>query len=539
MPKVDKAVNRTWGYQRSEELNERSATAGRFAVLSSVLILFTLLVTTSAFPQDEATVTARWDQGASKSRTSVSMSVCVEPPLRRTSPIHDQLFDAIRDLKADFLHFQPWRPYPRIAVAELEPPHDGKTYWDFSLLDPILIDFMKAAAGRPVVMNISTIPQWMFKTDKPVAYPSDPDEITWNYEQGTELRDPTMKEVAEYWARVVSWYTKGGFNDEYGKWHESGHHFKFAYWEVLNEVEYEHTMTPEFYTALYDAIVTEVRKVAPEMKFVGMALGPSGPLTQPKWFEYFLDPKNHRPGIPIDAFSYHYYCQPCPEPDAGPETLAFTLFPQAIGFVNVVRYIEAIRQRLAPHAMTMIDEVGTIFPDSQTPESADRIPNVYWNASAAMFAFLYPQLTRLGIDVVHESELIDYPGQYPGTTLVHWKTGRPNARYWVLKLIRENFAPGDKLVGTRVNVAAAKFRDSSTTREFVSGQAFVTNEGKRRILVVNKRDQSFEIVIPDGAGAQVEYVDQKTASDPPAKTTLKGDRFTLGGFGVAVVTLAK
>jgi hypothetical protein len=90
-----------------------------------------------------------------------------------------------------------------------------------------------------------------------------------------------------------------------------------------------------------------------------------------------------------------------------------------------------------------------------------------------------------------------------------------------------------------VNVAAAKFRDSSTTREFVSGQAFVTNEGKRRILVVNKRDQSFEIVIPDGAGAQVEYVDQKTASDPPAKTTLKGDRFTLGGFGVAVVTLAK
>ena len=54
-------------------------------------------------------------------------------------------------------------------------------------------------AGRPVFMNISTIHQWMFKADKPVSYPSDPDEITWSYEQGTELRDPTIKEVTDYW----------------------------------------------------------------------------------------------------------------------------------------------------------------------------------------------------------------------------------------------------------------------------------------------------------------------------------------------------
>jgi len=33
-------------------------------------------------------------------------------------------------------------------------------------------------------MNMSTISQWMFKTDKPVSNPSDPDEITWSYEQG-------------------------------------------------------------------------------------------------------------------------------------------------------------------------------------------------------------------------------------------------------------------------------------------------------------------------------------------------------------------
>jgi hypothetical protein len=43
--------------------------------------------------------------------------------MRRGSPIHKQLFEALQNLKADYLHFQPWRPYPRIAVAELEPPH--------------------------------------------------------------------------------------------------------------------------------------------------------------------------------------------------------------------------------------------------------------------------------------------------------------------------------------------------------------------------------------------------------------------------------
>jgi len=457
--------------------------------------------------------------------------------MRRGSPLHDQLFKTLHNFDGDYIRLVPWRPYPKLAVAELDPPHDGKTSWDFSGMDPILADFMEATSGHPVIMNISTIPQWMFKTEKPVAYPSDPDEIFWDYEQGTELRDPSGKEVADYWARVVSWYTKGGLTDEYGKWHESGHHYKFAYWEVLNEVEFEHNMTPEFYTPLYDAIVTEVRKVAAEMKFVGMALGPSGPLTQPKWFEYFLDPKNHKPGIPIDAFSYHYYCQPCPENDAPPETMAYSMFPQATGFVNVARYIEAIRQRLAPQAMTMVDEIGTIYPDAQIPEKADTIPNSYWNASAAMFAFVYPQLAKLGLNVLHHSELIDYPGQYPGTTLVNWNTGQPNARYWVLQLLRDNFLPGDKLVESGVQFEDPKIRNSPPTPQYVYGQAFLGRNQTRKVLIVNKRDRPFEIIVPNGDGAQIEYVDQLTASNPPAKSQIKGDRFTLNGFGVAVVTL--
>jgi len=74
-------------------------------------------------------------------------------------------------------------------LAELEPPKDGKTFWDFSLIDPVTEDFMSATSQHPVIFNFSTIPQWMLKIENPAPYPADPDQVTWDYEKGTELRD--------------------------------------------------------------------------------------------------------------------------------------------------------------------------------------------------------------------------------------------------------------------------------------------------------------------------------------------------------------
>jgi hypothetical protein len=167
--------------------------------------------------------------------------------------MHDSAFRALHDLGCDMVRYVPWLPYPKLSVAELDPPKDGKTSWDFSLIDPMTADFMEATAGHSVLMNFSAPPQWVWKTAKPVPYPADPDEVTWNYEQGTELRDPSMKELADYYARLVSWYTQGGFKDEYGVWHPSDHHYKIDNWEVFNEVDDEHSMTPPQYTAYYDA----------------------------------------------------------------------------------------------------------------------------------------------------------------------------------------------------------------------------------------------------------------------------------------------
>lgn len=109
--------------------------------------------------------------------------------------------------------------------------------------------------------------------------------------------------------------------------------------------------------------------------------------------------------------------------------------------------------------------------------------------------------------------------------MVDWKTGQPNARFWTLKLLHENFGPGDKLVQGRIS------------DPYVYAQAFVMPDGRRKVLLANERNRAFKITIPGAAGATEEYVDQTTGEQPPASAQLSGDEFTLSGFGVAVLRL--
>ncbi|MGA2987653.1 MAG: glycosyl hydrolase family 39 [Terriglobia bacterium] len=505
--------------------------AVRLAALLLVSVIMVLTscarketVTPSTAPE-KAAVTVNWDKVTMVSKSTPTLQVVVNPPLRPGTKIHDRVFQALHELGADYVRYVPWLPYPKLGVAELDPPQDGKTSWDFSLLDPMMEDLMNAQTGHTVIINFSTIPQWMFKTDKPVAYPSDPDQVTWNYEQGTEFRDPSLKEVADYYARLVSWYTQGGFTDEFGKRHDSGHHYKIDYWEVLNEVDGEHNMTPETYTRVYDAIVEAIHRADPKITCVGMGLG-----GEPREFiEYFLNHKNHKPGIPIAMISYHFYA--VPSSDETPEVMEHTYWDQADRFLSVVSYIQGIRERLSPETKTDADELGSISAEDTQQDKPGHvfkpIPNSFWNLCGSMYAYLYTELAKRGVEVAGESQLVGYPTQFPSVSLVDWDTGQPNARFWVLKVLRDNFGPGDKLVDTDSNIP------------YVYAQAFVTPEGKHKILLLNKRNRAFDVTLPGAEGAQVQLVDQTTSFQPPASSTMTGNQITLGGFAVAAVTLAK
>jgi hypothetical protein len=469
-------------------------------------------------------LTVDWDKTARISKTTATLQVVVNPPLRRGTPVHDNAFLALKELGADYVRYVPWLPYPRLGVAELEAPTKEKTSWDFSAIDPMTIDLLEATSGHSPVLNFSTIPQWMYKTEKPVAYPSDPNQVIWNYEQGTELRDPSAKEVGDYYARLLSWYSKGGFTDELGKRHDSGYHYPMQYWEVLNEVDFEHQMTPETYTKIYDATVTAMKAVEPHMKFVGIAM--ALPSQNPRYFEYFLDHKNHASGVPLDYISYHFYATP--NSSETPEIQQYTAFAQAEGFLNTVRYVEAIRQRLSPETGTMINEIGVIGAndsDQGEPTHVEKpIPASYWHLAGALYAYIFSELSRLGIDVAGESQLVGFPTQYPSVSMVSWENGKPNARFWVLRLLKDNFGAGDKIVDTSFGSAD------------VSVMPVVTRSGKHRVLFINKRERTAIIDVPSAKGAQLEYVDMTTDSQPSASSKLIADQVTLGGYSVAVLT---
>jgi hypothetical protein len=490
---------------------------------------------TQAYGQDSprrSEIKVDWKQVQNISRSTPTLQVVVNPQVERGAKLHDPSFAALHLLGADYVRYVPWLPYPKQAVAELEPAKDGKTSWDFSHIDPTLEDFMKATEGHSVILNFSTMPAWLWKTPQPITYPSDPEQVFWDYTKGTELVDPTMNQAADYYARLISWYTKGGLTDEYGKWHESGHHYKIAYWEVLNEPDLEHLWTPEMYTKFYDTVTAAMLKVDPDLKFVGLGLASN--LGQEHTLEYFLNPAHHAAGTPLDFISYHFYAAPASGEKI--DSWQYAFFNQADGFIKSVRLIEEIRKRYSPTTKTDLDELGIILKEDGkeigTPGYvAKDEPIGYWNLAASMYAYLYVEFAKIGIDVVGESQLVGYKSQFPSVSMMNYKTGEPNARFWVLKLLKDNFGPGDKLVDT-----SAHDLDGGAWNDNLKAQAFDTARGKR-LLLINLRLSPQMITLPEEfTDGHIWMVAPSTGDKSPATATVNGRTLQLEANEVAVVS---
>jgi len=485
----------------------------KFTVIA--LMLFGLHVCMAQGPA----LVVKWNNSIMVSKSTPTLQVVGNPMLRRGASMHDGSFRALKDLGADYVRYVPWFPYPKLVVAELEPPENGKTSWDFSLIDPMTIDFFEATRGHSTIMNFSTTPQWMYKTEKPVSYAKDPNQVDWNYGGGTQLRDSTMKELTDYYVRLVSWYTKGGFIDEFGQYHKSGYHYEIPYWEVFNEPDFEHSNTPETYTQKYDAMVTAIHKVSPNTKFVGLALA----YEKPEWFEYFLNPANHKPGIPLDMISYHCYANANDKQKF--DAYEYTLFDKADSFLNTVSYIESIRKRLSPNTKTDIDELGTFVSDEMRNQP---ISQAYWNLSAAVYAYFFIGLTKEGIDVIGESQLVGFPTQYPDVSMINYVNSKPNARFWVLKMIKDNIRAGDTLVETGID---ANSGDDITAQAFANG-------ADKKVLILNKRNKTIALKVPaEFKGAKISTIDASSGDDAAIQSIINGDSIELKSFAVSLITL--
>lgn len=476
-----------------------------------------------------------WDKTVAISKTRATMMHMVHPISRKGTPIHAKALEAIKYLDAEYVRYMNWHVYPRLSIAALHPPTPDSTSWDFSAIDAELVPYLQATKGREPVVSFAAIPPWMFKNDKSVVYPDDPHEsILFRSIHGKELLDPTGEQVAEYFARIASWYTRGGFTDENGQYHRSGYQYELPWWEVLNEVDSD--FTPEQYTKLSDAVIAAVRKVSPNTKFVGLSLA----FGRPEYFEYWLNPENHRPGTPLDMMAYHFYAIPAadllkydPAMSSKIDSWQYSFFEQAAAFIEKVKYVEFIRKRLSPTTRVNLNELGTYVPGEFDAAATDlHIPHAYWNLSAGVFAYLFAELAKLGIDILAQSLLATGPGMAPSNTMMNWTTGKPNARFHMLKLLNDHFAPGDRLVETQIDVDGA-----FNFFPHIAAQAFVTPRGKK-LLLINKRIYPVEVPVASaGRIVRMDVVDEKTGDDPARSEQVRGGTLHLGPFAVAVASI--
>ncbi|WP_127792699.1 hypothetical protein [Agromyces sp. LHK192] len=480
-------------------------------------------------------VSVDWTDASRTVDTVLTTHLWAAPPIERGAPAHDRAFQALRELQVDHARFLPWFSNPLVSVPALRAPTAAETSWDFSRLDPYVEDFMEAAEGRPVVANFATIPHWMFVGGEDVVIGDDPDRIHWDYEQGMHFRDESLEEVADYFYRLASWYIAGGFTDELGVRHESGHHYRFAHWEVLCEPDLNRRMSPEVYVRLYDAVVSRLRTLDPEMRFIGLSL--SHVHHDPEYFWTFLDPSKHAPGIPLDAFSVHFYASPDIVNPFGIEgnppfdQWQTAFFTQADGFIEQLRYVRSIAQRLSPQTKMLLNEIGTYPSDVMNPDP--EIPDAYWALSAAVQTYLWARSLELGAALFGVAEFNGYPGMIPGTSLVDWETGEPNARYRALKLVVDSVRLGDMIAPTITGYPG--FPDAR-----VLAQAFTGNDGRRTVVLVNKRDEPLDVEIEGwDAPATSSSVDRRSGSGEPLTESVVGGRITLAPHATLVLRASR
>lgn len=487
--------------------------------------------------QASVAVTANWNTVTRKSVTVPTTQILASALTVRSNPLNMPMWKALKNLHTNDTRLQLWFSVPNQVIAELKEPTATETFWDFRYMDPVVADYFANTSGAHHI-NIGTIPRWMFKVP-PVDLPADPGASFYPYDAGTSgelLKDPSGKQFADYQVRVFQWYTQGGFTDEIGKFHRSGHHYKINYWGILNEPDFENKFTVQQYTRIWDSVAEEIRKVDPSVQFFGPEI--SG--AEVKWARYFLNPKNHSPEAPpVRFFSIHNYVTA----DNDPGSWQATYFTDPTGkngfsvraFRDQLHQVMKIRDELSPATQIVIDELGTF--DHLRPGENGGVDDepygaynpLYWVASGANWAANFITAENAGVRLISMSQMLGYPTQAPSCTMLNPKTAHPNAHYWVLSLVNSNFGPGDKLVATR-----------SSSVDIVA-QAAITASGNR-VLLVNTSDHAVAVNISGTFASgplKVQAVDEASGENPPRTDSVAGRQIQLAPFAVAIVSSSR
>ena len=488
-----------------------------------------------------SSVNIHWEETLVETQTTPTCQVVVEPPMWPTSDVRETQLHWLAELgsEASPVFWQSWYLYPRAGVAELSPGS-----WDFSEITPLIQDMLNATKGRQLVFQFGTVPTWLQNGptgDRRWDYGTQAWNATqtWKYNAPDNFSSPVFRnlsQVGEYYANFISYYTAGGFTDARTGNRYDGFHYNIPWFEFGNEMEYK--QTPAVFSHQHDVVTAAVAKVAPAMKFLGLGLGQDHySASNLSYFEYFLNASNHAPGAPrAEAIDYHYYATPSSRTNV---STYHELFAQGDAFIQTVEAAEQVRLTLSPRTKTYLKELGVILHGD--PTGAVPIPDLFWSASAAYWAYLYSRLAKLKIDVVGMSQLVggpnsptaDHGPNFPSVTMLDWRTGRPTARWYALKMLVRAFGNRTKrMVPTEL-----------AGQPQVHARAFEVSERDgtkaRKLLLVNKRIESSGPIVVGKDWSCVESIGGNSPWAAPNITAPSpAGVVTLASFGVAILSEA-
>jgi len=111
--------------------------------------------------------------------------------------------------------------------------------------------------------------------------------------------------------------------------------------------------------------------------------------------------------------------------------------------------------------------------------------------------------------------------------LLNWTTGEGTAKYWTSKLLIDTAdIDSDQAVVTNTT-------DVNDTNIF--SQAFVGNNNRRWVLIINKRSASIDVSLTGCTGGQMQIINEASGFGPATEVALTSDQITLSPFAIAVV----
>jgi hypothetical protein len=137
---------------------------------------------------------------------------------------------------------------------------------------------------------------------------------------------------------------------------------------------------------------------------------------------------------------------------------------------------------------------------------------------------LFSQICLIGYPELPDLKL---QPQYGSVALLNWTTGEGTAKYWTSKLLIDTAdIDNDQAVVTQTT-------DVGETNIF--SQAFVGKNGRRWVLIINKRYANVDVFLPGCTGGRMQIVNEASGFGPATEVILTLSQITLSPFAVAIV----